>query len=255
MVTISSLFITAGQVVAYAVGWWFSTTAHGWRWMVGIGALPALLQFVMLFFMPETPRWLVRAGKKQAARRVLVKIYEGAEGVNVERLVNGVLRRVEKEILDEENIVVGGREVGPVKHGLSAKIGRVQENFAQLIGIGGNRRALIIACMLQGAQQLCGFVSSILCSFPIKAETITDLCPELPDVLFRYHFRPRRLPLPNLDLTLHRYYKLRFHARSIPLHRPHRPPTYSSPLYSLHGSRPHPLRPRIQFSQRSYGVH
>lgn len=161
MVTISSLFITAGQVVAYAVGWWFSATAHGWRWMVGIGALPALLQFVMLFLMPETPRWLVRAGKKQAARRVLVKIYEGAEGVNVERLVNGVLRRVEKEILDEEDIVVGRREVGSVKHGLSAKIGRVQENFAQLIGIGGNRRALIIACMLQGAQQLCGFVSSI----------------------------------------------------------------------------------------------
>lgn len=161
MVTISSLFITAGQVVAYAVGWWFSATAHGWRWMVGIGALPALLQFVMLFLMPETPRWLVRAGKKQAARRVLVKIYEGAEGVNVERLVNGVLRRVEKETLDEEDIVVGRREVGSVKHGLSAKIGRVQENFAQLIGIGGNRRALIIACMLQGAQQLCGFVSSI----------------------------------------------------------------------------------------------
>lgn len=160
MVTISSLFITAGQVVAYVVGWWFSRTAHGWRWMVGIGALPALVQFVMLFFMPETPRWLIRAGKKERARRVLVKVYEGSEGVDSERLVTSVLRRVEKEILEEEDVVAAVSEPGPVKHEWSAKIGRVQENFAQLVGIGGNRRALFIACMLQGAQQLCGFVSS-----------------------------------------------------------------------------------------------
>lgn len=160
MVTISSLFITGGQVVAYIIGWWFSEKAHGWRWMVGIGALPALVQFVMLFLgMPETPRYLAKAGQKEKARRVLMKVYEGSEGVDAKRLVNSVLRRVERDIMEEEDVVVGGSEVGPVKQGWAAKVQRVQQNFAQLVGIGGNRRALIIACMLQGAQQLCGFVS------------------------------------------------------------------------------------------------
>lgn len=160
MVTISSLFITGGQVVAYVVGWWFSTTAHGWRWIVGLGALPALLQFGLLFFMPETPRWLVGAGKKEKARQVLMRVFQGSEGVDAKKLVNSLLRKVEKEILEEEETAVGGREVGPAKHGFGAKLQRVQENFTQLVGIGGNRRALIIACMLQGAQQLCGFVSA-----------------------------------------------------------------------------------------------
>lgn len=158
MVVVSSLFITGGQVVAYIIGWGFSTTVHGWRWMVGIGALPAMVQFGMLFFMPETPRWLVRAGKKEKARRVLRRVYEGSEGVDARRLVNSVLRKVEREILEEED-VVGGREIRSVKHGWVAKVDRVQENFSQLVGIGGNRRALVIACMLQAAQQLCGFVS------------------------------------------------------------------------------------------------
>lgn len=159
MVTISSLFITGGQVVAYIVGWLFSTRMHGWRWIVGLGALPAAVQFGLLFLMPETPRYLAKSGEKERARRVLMRVYEGSEGVDVERLVNSVLRRMEREIMEEED-AAGGRVIGPAKQGWAARVERVQDNFGQLVGIGGNRRALIIACMLQGAQQLCGFVSS-----------------------------------------------------------------------------------------------
>lgn len=190
MVTISSLFITGGQVVAYVVGWWFSTTAHGWRWIVGLGALPALLQFGLLFFMPETPRWLVGAGKKEKARQVLMRVFQGSEGVDAKKLVNSLLRKVEKEILEEEETAVGGREVGPAKHGFGAKLQRVQENFTQLVGIGGNRRALIIACMLQGAQQLCGFNSLMYFSATIfslvgfQSPTLTSLSIALTNFLF-----------------------------------------------------------------------
>ncbi|KAJ4357974.1 uncharacterized protein N0V89_002551 [Didymosphaeria variabile] len=159
MVTIASLFITGGQVVAYVVGWLFSTKVHGWRWIVGLGALPALVQFSLLFLMPETPRYLARSGQRERARRVLIKVYERCEGVDADRLVDSVLRRVEREIMEEE-YATRGRVIGPAKQGWAAKIERVQESFTQLVSIGGNRRALIIACMLQGAQQLCGFVSS-----------------------------------------------------------------------------------------------
>lgn len=159
MVVVSSLFITGGQVVAYIIGWAFSASPHGWRWMVGIGALPAMVQFALLFFMPETPRWLVTAGRKAEARRVLQKVYQGSGGANTKRLVQAVLRKVEREILEEEGNVGGGEEISMQKRGWFWNSDRVQEKFSQLIGVGGNRRALAIACLLQAAQQLCGFVS------------------------------------------------------------------------------------------------
>jgi SP family myo-inositol transporter-like MFS transporter 13 len=159
LVTVSSLFITGGQVVAYIVGWIFSTRQHGWRWMVGLGALPAAVQFCMLFVLPETPRYLVKAGRKEQARRVLRKVYGVGAGEGMEAMVNGVLRKVEKEIMEEED-AAGDRNVPQAaKTGWAAKLARVNDNFTQLVSVGGNRRALIIACMLQGFQQLCGFVS------------------------------------------------------------------------------------------------
>jgi SP family myo-inositol transporter-like MFS transporter 13 len=150
LVVVSSLFITGGQVVAYIVGWLFSTRVHGWRWMVGLGALPAAVQFCMLFFLPETPRYLVKVGRKEQARHVLKKVYGGSEG-----MANTVLRKVEKEIKDEEH----ARDT-PLhsKPGWSSKFHGVHDTLTQLLTVGRNRRALIIACMLQGFQQLCGFV-------------------------------------------------------------------------------------------------
>jgi SP family myo-inositol transporter-like MFS transporter 13 len=150
LVVVSSLFITGGQVVAYIVGWLFSSRVHGWRWMVGLGALPAAVQFCMLFFLPETPRHLIRVGRKEQARAVLKKVYGGSEG-----MANTVLRKVEKEIRDEEH----ARNTPQLsKPGWPSKFHGIHDTFTQLLTVGRNRRALIIACMLQGFQQLCGFV-------------------------------------------------------------------------------------------------
>jgi SP family myo-inositol transporter-like MFS transporter 13 len=163
LVTVSSLFITGGQVVAYVVGWAFSTKVGGWRWMVGLGALPAAVQFCLMQGLPETPRWLVKVGRREQAKRVLERVY-GGKGTNerdVKSLVTGVLRRVETEIY-EEDMAAGERAVPEAgKLGWRAKTARINDSFTQLIAVGGNRRALVIACMLQGFQQLCGFVSYI----------------------------------------------------------------------------------------------
>jgi sugar porter (SP) family MFS transporter len=43
----------------------------GWRWMFWAGAAPAILFLILLFFIPESPRWLVKTGRPEKARRIL----------------------------------------------------------------------------------------------------------------------------------------------------------------------------------------
>jgi len=73
--------ILLAQVVNYAIvqfapgpdpGAW--NEALGWRWMFGVTAVPACLFFVLMFFVPESPRWLVKNGQSAAGRVVLARI-------------------------------------------------------------------------------------------------------------------------------------------------------------------------------------
>ena len=51
---ISVVMITLGQVIAYGIGAGFFHLHGGWRWMVGLGAVPAGIQTILLFFLPES---------------------------------------------------------------------------------------------------------------------------------------------------------------------------------------------------------
>jgi SP family myo-inositol transporter-like MFS transporter 13 len=165
LLTLNVLFITVGQVVAYIVGWAFvqwGTEATGYKWIFGLGAVPAALQFLVMVIMPETPRWLVQVGRNDEARRVLNKVF-GA-GVDVQRMVDGVLKGIEREVREEDE-AKRGRMKAQKQKGLATWVTDSKDLWRELIGVPGNRRALAIACLLQGLQQLCGFVrhhSSIL---------------------------------------------------------------------------------------------
>lgn len=53
------IFVTGGQFVASVICGALSTTDEGWRWMFGLAAVPAVVQFIGFLFLPESPRWLV----------------------------------------------------------------------------------------------------------------------------------------------------------------------------------------------------
>ncbi|EGP83071.1 uncharacterized protein MYCGRDRAFT_77545 [Zymoseptoria tritici IPO323] len=153
LVTVQALFITGGQVVAYLIGWIFASWPGGWRWMVGLGAVPAVVQLGLLVAMPETPRFLVQNGEEKRAKEVLTKVFAGLEGDQMEDAVRGVLEAVRAEI-EAEGMANGKGSMAKAK---------------ELVGVPGNRRALIIACMLQGLQQLSGFNSLMYFSATIFA--------------------------------------------------------------------------------------
>jgi SP family myo-inositol transporter-like MFS transporter 13 len=150
LVTMNVLFITLGQVVAYIIGWGFATygdPSTGWRWMVGLGALPAFLQVVVVAYMPETPRWLVMVGRSAMAKRVVERVHGGRPGGMGH--AESVIKEIELEIREEREVM--RREGSP----------RLEwwGGWQELFSVGRNRRALAIACLLQGLQQLCGFNS------------------------------------------------------------------------------------------------
>ena len=59
----------------------FATEA--WRGMLGMEALPALLFFIVLFLIPESPRWLIVKGRETKASSILKRIY-GAKEADVQ---------------------------------------------------------------------------------------------------------------------------------------------------------------------------
>lgn len=64
-----------------------------WRGMLGMETVPALLFFLIIFFIPESPRWLVLKNKEMRASRILQRIYgsksESEVQINAIRQVAG----------------------------------------------------------------------------------------------------------------------------------------------------------------------
>ena len=56
---------------AFAASW---NVVSGWRWMFAACAIPSLLFFVSSIFVPESPRWLTKAGLTERAERTLARI-------------------------------------------------------------------------------------------------------------------------------------------------------------------------------------
>ncbi|KAK9459195.1 uncharacterized protein V1516DRAFT_681225 [Lipomyces oligophaga] len=149
LVILNVLAITSGQVIAYAIGAGLAHVHNGWRIQVGLSMLPALVQTVIFVFMPETPRYLVQHNKIDQARKVIRFIYTPGGGVVLPEAV--VERKI--RLLQQYSTVLVGPDENPTF------FNNLKAASRKLYGISGNFRALVIACGLQGIQQLSGFNS------------------------------------------------------------------------------------------------
>lgn len=89
LVSFNQFAIIFGMLVIYFVNYFIAKlgdeqwlTTDGWRWMFFSGAIPAGIFIILLFFIPETPRYLVLNGQEDKALKVLNKI-AGEKQANV----------------------------------------------------------------------------------------------------------------------------------------------------------------------------
>jgi len=99
-------------------------TSCGWRWMLGMEVVPAIAFIVLLFAVPESPRWLAQKGRDDEARDILTKV-DGAEHA--------------------------AKEMAAIRKAASHETGRFLELFS-----GSFRKPLMIAVVLMACSQFCG---------------------------------------------------------------------------------------------------
>ena len=142
LIVVNVMAITFGQLIAYAIGAGLTKVFNGWRVMVGLSLIPSVAQMILFFFMPETPRYLVRHKRIDDAKRVFGLIYK-----------NTTQAEIDAKIEDLAQYVSITSPPG------QAWYTRVFSNLKELHSVRSNFRALVITCGLMGIQQFTGFNS------------------------------------------------------------------------------------------------
>ena len=80
LVSSFQLMITIGILVSYFSDLAFADESNpeSWRWMFYVGVFPAIILFVGMLFLPETPRFLIGKGKEEKGRKILQKVEDPA---------------------------------------------------------------------------------------------------------------------------------------------------------------------------------
>jgi len=92
MVSVNQFAIVSGFLVVYFVNYFIALQGDtvwnqetGWRWMFGSESIPAVLLLVLLFFVPESPRWLTKQNRSDEALDILSRV-DGSDYAKTELL-------------------------------------------------------------------------------------------------------------------------------------------------------------------------
>ncbi|NNJ72196.1 MAG: sugar porter family MFS transporter, partial [Enterobacterales bacterium] len=141
-VSINQLNIVIGLSAAYFTNYfildastsgagWVSSIGmdvHTWRWMLGLEILPALIFFLALLTIPDTPRWLMLKGREEEAHEVVKKLLPPDEA---------------------------DRELDVIKHSSAVEHESLWERIGDIFGP-KMRLALIVGIIVAVAQQITG---------------------------------------------------------------------------------------------------
>jgi sugar porter (SP) family MFS transporter len=127
LVAIYQLAIVLGILCSYTINYGLHNVDNNWRWMFATGILPSVLFFAGLFFIPESPRWLYKAGRKTESLKVLARI--GGES-----LAKAEIIQIEESLKGDSSSVSIGELFKPSARKVML-IGFILAVFVQVSGI------------------------------------------------------------------------------------------------------------------------
>lgn len=120
LVSLYQLAVTVGFLGAYlcnfqlmnwaggqseAIGWIGKVfVSEVWRGMLGLEAIPAIAFLIIIFFVPESPRWLILKGRDMEAQKVFGKIYGAVDQVMVQ--LSATKAAIESDVKSEWRILL-----------------------------------------------------------------------------------------------------------------------------------------------------
>jgi len=99
LVSWNQFAIISGMVIIYFVNYLIAKSGNeqwlvseGWRWMFFSGVIPSVMFFILLLFIPETPRYLMMKNRKQEALETIVKISGVENACEIQSEIQETLR-------------------------------------------------------------------------------------------------------------------------------------------------------------------
>lgn len=156
--------VISGYLAAYLLA-----GSHGWRWMLGLAALPAVLLIPLLLRMPDTARWYVFKGRVADARQALRR-------VEPDRDVENELAEIERALHEESGSVLAEMLRAPylratvfvVALGFFIQITGINAivyygpRLFEAMGFAGNFALLVLPALVQAAALAAVLVSLVL---------------------------------------------------------------------------------------------
>ena len=111
LVSIQQLNIVLGFFAAFLSNYYFNeinsssaflSDENVWRWMLGVEFIPAILYFILMFFVPKSPRWLFNNDKPNLAKEVLISIH-GEEKAETE--TKSIIKNIESNNIKVKKLI------------------------------------------------------------------------------------------------------------------------------------------------------
>ncbi|NRF37344.1 sugar porter family MFS transporter [Pedobacter foliorum] len=114
-VAINQLTVVIGILITNLVNYFLADSGpDAWRWMFGLGVVPSVIFLIGVLWLPESPRWLVKAGHPEKAKAVLLKLGSGSFVTStfsdIEKSLVGVKKQSYKAVFEKSvrpAVVVG----------------------------------------------------------------------------------------------------------------------------------------------------
>ncbi len=118
--------VVCGILIAFVSNYLlFGVGEDAWRWMLGVQAFPSLVFFVMVFFVPESPRWLIKQNRIDEAEKVFTQVGEP----NTKETIRTIEESLHSEVGVKKENVFNGNYNKPIMFAVTLAM------FNQLSGI------------------------------------------------------------------------------------------------------------------------